>query len=267
MDADGPARRLPRPGAAFLLVFLAALLVAFGAATLPAMTHHSPQGLVLEIRHADPPAATPVSQAPRKDSGKAGTGPGDEDISRIGQVIAAVLFAVVVLLVASLVVSLRRQERDADPVDADAAEDVPSEARLRAEVAATLAHAEALLGDATGGQVRSRIIECWAELERLAAVRGLRRDRALTPTEQAGAMLAAFGVSPPPLARLLTLYERVRYDAGVPAWEPDATQVRQAGSDFARLAGEVRASARVQGRDRTWSGAGAGAGSGAGAAP
>jgi len=257
MDAETPGRRLPRPPAAFLLVFLAALLVVFGAATLPAMTHHSPQGLVLQMPDADPSAATPTPPAPQEDTGEPGARPGGEDISRMGQAIAAVLFAVVVLLVAGLVVSLRRQERDADPGDTDAAEDIPSEARLRAEVAATLAHAEALLADATGVQARSRIIACWAELERLAAARGLQRDRAATPTEQAGAMLAAFGVSSPPLARLLALYERVRYDAGVPAWEPDASQVRQAGSDFARLAEEVRASARVHRRDRTRTGAGA----------
>ncbi|WP_372699478.1 DUF4129 domain-containing protein [Arthrobacter sp. JSM 101049] len=264
MDADRPGRRLPRPTAAFLLVFLASLLVVFGAATLPAMTHHSPQGLVLQVPDAAPPAVAPPSPTPQEDTSGTGDRPGDEDISRIGQTIAAVLFAVVVLFVAGLVLSLRRQGRPADPEDTDAAEDIPSEARLRAEVASALAHAETSLEDATGAQVRSRIIACWAELEHLAAARGLQRDRASTPTEQAGAMLAAFGVASPPLARLLALYERVRYDAGVPAWEPDATQVRQAGLDFARLAEEVRASARVRPRDRMRSGAEAGVGAGAG---
>lgn len=253
MDADRTVRRLPPPSAMFLIVFLGSLLVVFGAAALPPMTHHSPQGLVLPAPEIQAPApATPTAE-PSEDAPAPHHRPDDAAIGRIGQTIAAVLFAVVVLFMVGLVISLRRQARAADPPDAPAAGDIPSEAKLRAEVAATLAHAETALEGATGAQIRSRIIACWAELERLAAARGLRHDSASTPTERAGAMLAAFGVSSPPLARLLALYERVRYDVGVPGWEPDATQVHQAGSDFARLAEEVGAADRL--RHRTGAGA------------
>ncbi|WP_417233985.1 DUF4129 domain-containing protein [Arthrobacter sp.] len=245
MDGDRNARRVPRPSAVFLLVFLGSLLVVFGAATLPAMTHHSPQGLVLEAPDIGPPPAAAESPTPPDEVVDPQHRPDDTAIGRIGQTIAAVLFAVVVLFVVGMVISLRRRERAADPPQASAVEDIPAEARLRSEVAATLTRARTSLQDATGAQIRSRIIASWAELERLSAARGLTRDRALTPTEQAGAMLAAFGVTAAPLARLLALYERVRYDVGVPGWEPDAGQVRQASEDFARLASDVGAAGRA----------------------
>lgn len=248
MDAEPAGRRLHRPSAMFLLVFLGSLLVVFGAAALPPMTHHSPQGLVLPAPDIPAPAQTTPSAEPSGDPVAPEHRPDDAAIDRIGQTIAAVLFAVVVLFMVGMVISLRRQARAADPPDAAAADDIPSEAKLRAEVAATLTRAETSLEGATGAQIRSRIIACWAELERLAATRGLRQDRASTPTERAGAMLAAFGVPSPPLARLLALYERVRYDVGIPGWEPGDEQVRQAGADFARLAEAVAAANRIHHR-------------------
>ncbi|GAA1362310.1 hypothetical protein GCM10009596_21640 [Arthrobacter rhombi] len=251
MDGDRTGRRLPRPPAVFVLVFLGALLVVFGAAALPSMTHHSPQGLVLPAPDITQPAAAPASSAPAEEDTGAGHRPDDAAIGRIGQAIAAVLFGVVVLFVVGMALSLRRGARAADPPPAVPVDDIAAEARLRAEVAATLARAQTSLVDATPAQAGPGIIACWAELERLAAAHGLRRDRALTPTEQAAAMLAAFGVAAPPLARLLALYERVRYDVAVPGFQPDPGQVRQAGADFARLAADVGASGRARTGTRT----------------
>lgn len=255
MEQNRPHRSLPRPSAVFLLVLLGSLLVVFGAATLPPMTHHSPPGLVLPAPDIQAPPPAPDASTPPDDVLDPAKRPDDTATTRIGQTIAAVLFAVVVLFGAALVISLRRQAREAEPESAGPAEDIAAEARLRAEVAATLARAETSLEDATTAQIRSRIIACWAELERLAAARGLRRNLALTPTEQAGAMLAAFGVQAAPLSRLLALYERVRYDVGVPGFEPDAGQVRQAGSDFADLAAGVRASGRARAGEAPGAGA------------
>lgn len=241
--------RMPRPTAAFLAVFLGALLVVFGAASLPALSHDSPPGLPQQngaLEDPAAPSAEPASDEPIEGTVAPQNQPDEDTISSIGQTIAATLFAGTLLLLAVLVLSMRRKERsDAEPETAPA-EDIAREATLRAEVAASLTGAGAMLAEATGDQIHSRLIASWAELERLAASAGQARRRAQTPTEHAGAMLAAFGVSSAPLARLLALYERARYDVGAPGWEPDAAQGRRAGADFILLAEEVSAARRLR---------------------
>lgn len=238
---------IPRPTAAFLAVFLGALLVVFGAASLPSLSHNSPAGLPQQTGalSADAsPSAAPESEGPIEGTVAPQKQPDQDTISSIGQTIAATIFAGIILLLALLVLSMRRRDRaDAQPETA-VADEIAREATLRAEVAASLSGAGATLAEATADQRPSRLIASWAELERLAASAGQQRRGSQTPTEHAGAMLAAFGVSSAPLARLLALYERARYDVGAPGWEPDAAQWRRASADFILLAEEVSAAGR-----------------------
>ena len=238
---------IPRPSAAFLAVFLGALLVVFGAASLPSLSHNSPAGLPQQTGALSPntsPSAAPASEGPIEGTVAPQNQPDQDTISSIGQTIAATLFAGTILLLALVVLSMRRRDRaDAQPETA-AADEIARQATLRAEVSASLSGAGATLAEATGDQLPSRLIASWAELERLAAWAGQQRRGSQTPTEHAGAMLAAFGVSSAPLARLLALYERARYDVGAPGWQPDAAQSRRASADFILLAEEVSAAGR-----------------------
>ncbi|MDN5755060.1 MAG: DUF4129 domain-containing protein [Micrococcaceae bacterium] len=240
-------RRMPRPTMAFMVVFLGALLVVFGASALPTLSHDSPPGIPQQngaLKGDAPPSAEPELEGPIEGTVAPQNRPDEQTISTIGQTIAATLFAATLLLLVVLVLSLRRKDRaDVDPETAPA-DLIAREAALRAEVAQSLTHAGASLDGATAGQIHSRLIASWVELEQLAASAGQERRGSQTPTEHAGAMLAAFGVSRAPLARLLALYERARYDAGTPGWEPDLAQGRRAGADFTVLAEEVAAAGK-----------------------
>lgn len=237
---------LPHGRAVFLLVFLGGALVVFGAAALPPLTHHSPPGLVLPLpeRSAEPapPPETPASDA---------DAPSRERLTgTLGQSIAAVLFAVVLLLVAGLALALRPGARSGRTDPGGEAGDVAPDAEAGAHMAAALVRAREALAAGSGPGAGSRIIACWAELEAVAAAHGRRRRPGQTPTEHAAAMLGAFGVSPAPLRRLLAAYERARYDAGPAGWVPGAAETSQAARDFATLADEVSA-APVGRRQRT----------------
>ncbi|MET1035127.1 MAG: DUF4129 domain-containing protein [Arthrobacter sp.] len=252
-EADRAARGGPLRGTAdawgpFLCVLLAAAVLVGAAAAIGPLTHGSPPGLTLPA--VDLPEEAEEPQPPAEDAGeKAAADAALTDVA--GQLIAASLFAVALLIVTGIIRLLRGTDgHDAAAARPAASDDPADPDELRTDFSRALAAAAATLDPREPTSGGTAVVAAWRGLEVVAEAHGRGRRGAQTPTEYAAVLLAAFGPPREPLRRLLHLYQRVRYAADPGTARVGAAELAGARADFEALARHLGTSGTPPPRER-----------------
>lgn len=192
------------------LIWLLVTVAVLGAATATPWTINPPRPAPQELD-------MPARSAPTASASAAPPALEDTELvdNRWLLVIGAILLALLVAALLTyatrhLVALLRQRPRIVkDKLTAgttappqDTAVDLPE---LQDAVTRAMTHLEG------HSRPRDAVVAAWVALEDAAARAGTHRDRAQTPTEFAGTVLAATPAPPTAVARLRTLYQRARF--------------------------------------------------------